>query len=683
MAVVRVEIRVAEGLSKLLRLDDVHYGLLYHVRRVAGTRAYESLQFRPFRRRNGESIVFAGAGIDRERLEFQRGERTPLDRSLVRDSILEVNVDALSPPVAGALQRVFVLLKPKTDAHFDGTMRAVLCVDQPSGPEFVCESGGPEPCLIWAAPEGRELPGLPRVAYTGDLTEYIAALEGRLSAVAYPPVPLSADAFTPPPALPLPKAVPARPLAPRNPDPAPPAVPVWARSTAAVQAKPTARRLRMVIGALGLLLLATLVALAIVVSGNATMDASTQQEIDRIRSDAYAEREQLVAEAGAARDAATRAQGEARDAATARNTAIEEKNAAEANVRNAQAEKAVAETAAREAVAAKAAAEATASGAVDARLLAEETADRAAEDKRAAEAARDVAENVTRLMLAERDAAVALQRSAETAAAQAEAARSTAVQERDTARADERKALQQLREVEMASPAIAAPSTGFGAVIADTDTGSRRGRSMASHELPPVSPVQVTSLDQMLQAARLRDLERFGELRQRLKANAQLGTIREDPARSAFSDRVEAGIRAAFASGDVGALPAMEAEIERFLAADDSYWNAYAQLALTQAQGSRTAGERAQANAQRALIRNPASGDAFFAWGIAAALRGDENLADGAFCALLIVGHTELTRRFFQDIQQSDVITMVTARAAARRAVGICSPSARRAIGRN
>ena len=83
MNVVSIELRVSPGFANEFDLGYIHYGLLLHWRERDGAQTRDIVEFRPFRSEGGDELTCPGVEVHRERLEFERGFDTDLDRVVV------------------------------------------------------------------------------------------------------------------------------------------------------------------------------------------------------------------------------------------------------------------------------------------------------------------------------------------------------------------------------------------------------------------------------------------------------------------------------------------------------------------------------------------------------------------------------------------------------------------------
>lgn len=171
MTVARIELQVAERLAAGFVLDAFHYGLIVQVRRHDGERIREVVTFHALASPNAGEPDVPGVGRDRQRVEFERGMGTTLDRRLVRRSAFVVDIDALSDAADGSLQRVFLVLRPAAGG-VSAQMGLQLLIDQ-------CAPADRDDSLLqllWAADEWRDDDAVFETPYAEDMAGYVAAI---------------------------------------------------------------------------------------------------------------------------------------------------------------------------------------------------------------------------------------------------------------------------------------------------------------------------------------------------------------------------------------------------------------------------------------------------------------------------------------------------------------------------
>lgn len=183
MSSVRVELCVAAGLADTFALNAVHYGLVYHVRQSRGTRTDELLVYQPFRGEDGYFRDLPGVQEDRARMEQERGSESELDRCLVRKSAFVIDPSALRAPVAGTLQRVFVLLRPQGGELLSRRLGLSLALRAPELQRTACSDEGVSLKPLWSDAEWRADRTAEAVPFGGDLARYIEALTAQANRV--------------------------------------------------------------------------------------------------------------------------------------------------------------------------------------------------------------------------------------------------------------------------------------------------------------------------------------------------------------------------------------------------------------------------------------------------------------------------------------------------------------------
>lgn len=183
MSSVRVELCVAAGLADTFALNAVHYGLVYHVRQSRGTRTGELLVYQPFRSEDGYFRDLPGVQEDRARMEQERGSESELDRCLVRKSAFVIDPSALRAPVAGTLQRVFVLLRPQGGELLSRRLGLSLALRAPELQRTACSDEGVSLKPLWSDAEWRADRTAEAVPFGGDLARYIEALTAQANRV--------------------------------------------------------------------------------------------------------------------------------------------------------------------------------------------------------------------------------------------------------------------------------------------------------------------------------------------------------------------------------------------------------------------------------------------------------------------------------------------------------------------
>lgn len=245
MSIATTELQVAEGLADGLDLRALHYGVLLHRRRAVGTAVIEEFEYRALVDANTNPLQLPGIVPDDERIEFERGHGSALDRRLVRRSAFRFAPSAATGQGVGSLQEVFLVVKPQKGSSF----QPALGLKWVGGPELtpkVCPPEGLPAVRIWCTEEWQDHHFVDAVPYEGDLAAWAEALSRRataeLSVVSSPfddleVPPTYADMLRTPPSgrqakpAPVPLANPPMPptvvsVAPRAPNPAPPPVPI-------------------------------------------------------------------------------------------------------------------------------------------------------------------------------------------------------------------------------------------------------------------------------------------------------------------------------------------------------------------------------------------------------------------------------------------------------------------------
>lgn len=171
----RVELQAEPG-NQETDLSAFHFGLLFHVRQNWATATRELFTFRALRDRDGTALNLCGVEPDRERIEEQRASGSDLDQRLIRASAFRIALAQLQAPLAGELQRVFVLLRPRSDRPLNEELGLRLRLQAERTAEVACRGAGPAPQLLWTLPEwsGADTPDA--VAFRGDIDGYVDAL---------------------------------------------------------------------------------------------------------------------------------------------------------------------------------------------------------------------------------------------------------------------------------------------------------------------------------------------------------------------------------------------------------------------------------------------------------------------------------------------------------------------------
>ena len=244
MSIATSELQVAEGLADDLDLRSLHYGLLLHRRRAVGTVVIEEFEYCALVDANTNPLQLPGIVPDDERIEFERGHGSALDRRLVRRSAFRFAPSPATGQGVGSLQEVFLIVKPQKGSSF----QPALGLKWVGGPELrpmVCPPEGLPAVRIWCTEEWQDHHFVDAVPYEGDLAAWAEALSRR-AALALSVVASPFDDFKVPPsyadiqrtrpsggqAMPAPvrlanAPVPPTvvPVAPQAPDPAPSPVP--------------------------------------------------------------------------------------------------------------------------------------------------------------------------------------------------------------------------------------------------------------------------------------------------------------------------------------------------------------------------------------------------------------------------------------------------------------------------
>ena len=184
MNIYSVELQVHPGFAESFDLDTVHYGLVVHWRDISGTGTREVVEFRPFRSEGGgDPIEMPGVRVDRERLEFERGHDTDIDRRLIRRSVFKVEFASSQPLGRSTLQRAFIVVKAKGGSAFSSRLGLTLHLTQSSSRAVECHADGPEPQLLWATGEWKDDTTLSTNSFHGDIAAYVADIQTRVNDV--------------------------------------------------------------------------------------------------------------------------------------------------------------------------------------------------------------------------------------------------------------------------------------------------------------------------------------------------------------------------------------------------------------------------------------------------------------------------------------------------------------------
>ena len=186
MSIATSELHVSAGLANDYDLRTLHYGILLHWRRTDGKGVREVIEYRAFVDANTNPLRLNGIEPDDERIDFERGHGTVLDERLVRRSAFRLAPRATPGQAEGALQQVFVVLKPKNGSSFQPAL-GLKWVCGPDLPPLTCPPEGLSPVRVWYMEDWRDCAFVDAVPYQGDVTEWVEALgrraEGALAEV--------------------------------------------------------------------------------------------------------------------------------------------------------------------------------------------------------------------------------------------------------------------------------------------------------------------------------------------------------------------------------------------------------------------------------------------------------------------------------------------------------------------
>ena len=175
MSIATSELQVAEGLADDFDLRSLHYGILLHRRRAVGTAVVEEFEYRALVDANGNPLQLPGIAPDDERIEFERGHGSALDRRLVRRSAFSFAPSAATGQGVGSLQEVFLAVKPKKGSSFQPAL-GLKWVGGPNLKPKVCPPDGLPAIRIWCTEEWQDRHFADAVAYDGDLAAWVEAL---------------------------------------------------------------------------------------------------------------------------------------------------------------------------------------------------------------------------------------------------------------------------------------------------------------------------------------------------------------------------------------------------------------------------------------------------------------------------------------------------------------------------
>ena len=197
MSIATSELQVAEGLADDLDLRSLNYGILLHRRRAVGTAVIEEFEYRALVDANSNPLQLPGIAPDDERIEFERGHGSALDRRLVRRSAFRFAPSPATGQGVGSLQEVFLVVKPKKSSTF----QPALGLKWIGGPELapkVCPPQGLPALRVWCTEEWHDRHFVEAVPYDGDIVAWAEAL-GRRAGDALSDAATPLDDFTVPP----------------------------------------------------------------------------------------------------------------------------------------------------------------------------------------------------------------------------------------------------------------------------------------------------------------------------------------------------------------------------------------------------------------------------------------------------------------------------------------------------
>ena len=175
MSIATSELQVSAGLANDYDLRTLHYGILLHRRRMDGKGVREVFEYRAFIDSNTNPLRSLGIEPDDDRIDFERGHGTALDERLVRRSAFRFAPTAATGQGEGALQQVFVVLKPKNGSSFQPALGLKL-VCGPDLPPRTCPPEGLPPVRVWCTEDWQGRVFVDAVPYKGDITDWAEAL---------------------------------------------------------------------------------------------------------------------------------------------------------------------------------------------------------------------------------------------------------------------------------------------------------------------------------------------------------------------------------------------------------------------------------------------------------------------------------------------------------------------------
>ena len=184
MSTLSIELRVSPGLAHGFDLSSVHYGLLLHWREPAGTSTRDVLHFHSFRSEVGDLLACADVQVDRDRLEFERGDGTDLDTRLVRLSVFKVELDGVSPLGRPALQQVYVLAKAKGKSVLTTALGLSLFISKGNAIDVRhCVGSGAPLQSIWATSEWLNSKVVETIPYQGDIEAFVKDIQAAINKI--------------------------------------------------------------------------------------------------------------------------------------------------------------------------------------------------------------------------------------------------------------------------------------------------------------------------------------------------------------------------------------------------------------------------------------------------------------------------------------------------------------------
>lgn len=677
--IVHVELQLAEKLTTSFKPSSVYYGLVLHVRRSEDNGTREIATYHPFLAEDATPIPMPGVVRDQSRVAHQRGDRTFLDKRLVRSTPFEINLRELEDALQDKLQRVLLLLRP-TGEKIQRTQGLRLVFDHPAPQDVECSGKGPPLFALYCDDEFKDDEFTLKTPYNGNIDSFVRAIEDAANAhvdnrLAVRPAHSGVGAGS---------AVAAD-------------VPPNGRSHSTSVAEPAQDEAG---------------------EGAAAASAAPERKPQPGQSTAHGLATPSMARAGgqgAARPPASNGNGQSgrniRDVWYARPGPWQMLSAIlfllmaaiaysfyqhstthrqyEANLKELQRKLTDVE------------------GQRDKKdvELREKEANFNKEIERQKEAAKQAAEKALEKALADERETVAVAHEKALSEAKKSAADEAANAERKTAQEAAVKLTQQVNQASRNLTAANATAADLQAKLDVTgrdlaearrrldfyearDRSNPGDRSAERRVAPPdrdIRPVdnfrptltrqQASMLSDMLNAASRSDLQAYDDLRRKIASDVPYQA--RNPARASL-DQIEKSVLDAYQRRDRQALAVAQDRLIRFRADDPDYWKSHEQMALVYAGLNQS--ERAVQHAQQALLHKPDSGDALLAWAIAATQSGKFSDADGAFCALRHVTQSTLVAKFLENLGRSDDTFVNTARVngRARDAIRSCDRTTQR-----